>query len=636
MFVVYYNVNNKKTSITGDEIEGQIIEIDEDSLILKLKREKVLVYISASAFSIGDIVLIKGTSYTPEEASYKGGFSYKEYLENKGIYVIFKGKEIIKIGNSFCKEIIKDNIYSYYQGKVSEATFDYMKALIFGDYDLDKDIKNDISSIGISHIFQVSGFHINLIVAFLYFLLSKIFKKILLIENIIISFLIFYMVLCGFSISIVRASTMLISGYIFKRYSMNFTKIDILCISILLILFINPRYIYQVGFWLSYLLTFFLIICSSLLRGTNKIKNVIKITILCFFISMPIVININNEINLLSILFTPIFTIIISYIFLPYIYSILLVTNLDKLKISVLFNRLINECSKYRFLVIKFGDINIYLLVIYYVLLIYFLIKIEGKSLKKNSYILALVYFLLIYNINIFNFFVEVTMIDVGQGDSILISLNNNKGNLLIDSSGKNLNYLKDMGIRELDYLIITHSDTDHIGSIEEIKENIKVKNILCSKYDNVINSKKIASGDKFFLSDVKFEVLAPIKEYSNLNNISVVLKVTIYNYTFLFTGDIEEEAELDLVNKYGNSLKCDVLKIPHHGSKSSTSKEFLNVTNPKYSIISVGENNLYSHPSNEVLERLNKTKIYQTAKNGNITFRINEEKMKIVLGKMN
>lgn len=233
----------------------------------------------------------------------------------------------------------------------------------------------------------------------------------------------------------------------------------------------------------------------------------------------------------------------------------------------------------------------------------------------------------------------QVHFIDVGQGDSILIQVNNK--NLLIDSGpnkseDKLKKYLKKLNISKFDYIIATHPHEDHIGNMSYIINNFDVLNFYAPKVENSTKAFETMV-ESLIRKDLKIKVLkANIKSidlgknivvdvfsplsnsYEDLNNYSPIVKISYGNTSFLFTGDAEELSENEVLNA-GFDLKCDVLKIGHHGSSSSTSENFLKASNPSIAVISVGEDNTYGHPTDTVLSRLKETKIYRTDINGNI-----------------
>jgi beta-lactamase superfamily II metal-dependent hydrolase len=224
--------------------------------------------------------------------------------------------------------------------------------------------------------------------------------------------------------------------------------------------------------------------------------------------------------------------------------------------------------------------------------------------------------------------YLQMHMIDIGQGDSIYIKCgeknvlidagNNGKGSVVID-------YLHKHGVSRLDWLIATHPDSDHIGGMDEvIKSDIEIENFMMPRmpdsltpttktYEALLEAliakgisvKKPQAGDAYELDDVIMKILAPIGDFSDTNDYSVVCKFTYKNNSFLLTGDAETKSESRMIEKWGDELGADVLKVGHHGSKSSTGNAFLNKVHPQYALISVGRDNRYGHPTEAVLLRL-------------------------------
>ena len=226
----------------------------------------------------------------------------------------------------------------------------------------------------------------------------------------------------------------------------------------------------------------------------------------------------------------------------------------------------------------------------------------------------------LVYYKNSFNPFYIIKMYDVGQGESILISLPHGKGNILIDCYNNVCDYLKKDGVKNLDLVFISHGHDDHMGAYEELVNNFQVKSTYSSFYDDteLLNELKrkyaislLKADDKIKFDDLIFHVLGPIRKYTNENDNSLVMKVEIEDISILFTGDIEKEAENDLINKYSNYLNSDILKVSHHGSDTSSSELFLSYVSPTYLLISVGRNNYYGFPNNHNL--LTYKNIYRT-----------------------
>lgn len=233
----------------------------------------------------------------------------------------------------------------------------------------------------------------------------------------------------------------------------------------------------------------------------------------------------------------------------------------------------------------------------------------------------------------------EVHFIDVGQADSILIKTGGNA--MLIDAgdskSGDTIRtYLVACGVTKLDYLIGTHPHEDHMGSFSDIINNFEIENIILTEKINTgkyfkraieaienknLSVTKAVVGDKYKLGEAEFIILSPSKDYGdNLNNASIIIRLTYGENSFLFTGDAETESEGDVVNSE-YELKSDVLKFGHHGSSTSSSDSFLKAVSPTYGVIMCGKDNSYGHPHKETLAKIKKydIEVYRTDEVGNI-----------------
>lgn len=236
----------------------------------------------------------------------------------------------------------------------------------------------------------------------------------------------------------------------------------------------------------------------------------------------------------------------------------------------------------------------------------------------------------------------SVHFIDVGQGECILIKSKN--ANLLVDAGERGnsetvIRYLRNNNISKLDYVIVTHPDLDHIGSMPDVIENIAVSNIIMPRIDEDYYPKNETfemlleeiressikvyaanSGDDYLIGDVKMTVLGPVTQRYDSNDMSVVIRIVYGKTSFILTGDAEYEEENEIINS-GETLEADVLKAGHHGSKNSSNAEFLKKVAPGIVIISCGEDNSYGHPNPETLDRFKTihAKVYRTDKLGTI-----------------
>ncbi len=237
----------------------------------------------------------------------------------------------------------------------------------------------------------------------------------------------------------------------------------------------------------------------------------------------------------------------------------------------------------------------------------------------------------------------SVHFIDVGKADSIYIKCLDK--NILIDAGEKNTydlvnEYLRKQNVKKLDLVIATHPHSDHIGGMSKVIDEFEISKLIMPEIDeaiiptstsyekflNALQSKNIlvekpVPGSEFQLGEMSIQTLAPNRQYDNVNNNSVVVKVIFRNRSFLFTGDAEKESEEDMLGQ-NIDLKSDILKVGHHGSKTSTSDTFLNRVNPEYAVISVGEDK-FKLPKKATIDKLKRKniKIYRTDIDGTVIF---------------
>ena len=526
------------------------------------------------------------------------------------------------------------NIYYFIKSKLI-STFNnrYLYTFILGDKSyLSKYVVRSYQENGISHLFAISGMHISLLVLMITKIL-KLFKFNEYDRFKITSIILFlYLLLVGFSPSILRGVLFYFLFTINNIYYFYIKKINLFIIVLSIALLINPRYVYDLGFLYSYSISLSLLIFSDYLKG-NYFISLLKVSIIANLVSIPITLYSFNQINLLSILYNLVYVPFISFIVFPFTLVVLIIKPLEpiyNLLIIVLENTSL-FLSKISLFKLTFKELNIFIYIIYFIIIFIFLFR------KRKEYLYILLILLFIH------FFLPggdyVEFINVGQGDSTLISLNNKI--YLIDTGGnrnRDVYYynlkpvLKKNGVKKIDYLILTHGDYDHMGESINLVKDISVGKVIfnCGEYNYLekelikeLKNKNI----KYYSCISKLDNLYFLntKEYSNENDNSNVIYTELNGYKFMFMGDAGIEKEKDILDKY-NISNIDVLKVGHHGSKTSSSQVFINEMNPKYSIVSVGKNNKYGHPNKEVLNILSNSKIYRTDKCGNIIFNISDK----------
>lgn len=617
---------------------------------------------------VGDMLLINGTYLEPDVARNERGFNYKEYLKTLEIYgtVEINHYKVIKKGRinklilytARLKEILKSNISKVIKKAENK---NLLIAMILGDTeDLSEELKTDFLNSNLYHILSVSGGQVsNIIIGItILFRLLKIHKKIM--DVLCIVILIEFMFLTGLTPSIIRACIMciisLISGLIIRRYDIA----NSLGISLLIILINNPFAINSLSVLLSYFGFLGIIVLGSFtIKEVNKvIKNNILRYILNIVISsvaaqifiFPIILYIFGTIsltfifsNLLIIPLSTVITIIGLFIMICPLQIFGFVEPLIELTINIVgfFSNI--GISKIYCIIPNIKEIITYYvmsLYLYYMLRRDYIYKIK-HFFRKYKKIIVIILLLSIGTSYIYKNIQKdlyINFIDVGQGDSTLITTQFNK-KILIDGGGSEFGSTFDVGektllpyllkkkIHKLDYVIISHFDSDHVGGILTILEELNVKQVLIpkqveysenyNKFLDIIKKRNIKikiveegntiNIDKNTYLDILWPEEKQIKD-NVLNNNSLIVRLCYKNFKMLFTGDIEEIAEQKLLQKYEKTekLTADILKVAHHGSKSSSIAEFLEKVNPRIALIGVGKNNKFGHPNAGVLDRLN------------------------------
>lgn len=486
-------------------------------------------------------------------------------------------------------------------------------------------------------------------------MLSKLLKKTKISEEhecfVITIFLINYLIVVGITPSILRGILFYIFYTLNKIYYFYIKPVNIYLFVISLSLLVNPNYLFDIAFQYSYLISLSLISLSSTIKSNNYIKGLLKVSIISFIVSIPITIRNFYQINILSIIYNLFYVPLVSIIIFP---MSLLVLILPKLNIIYNIFIIILEktsifLSKINILKLVFIKLPNIVYIIYFIIILIYILKNKRKYLYILLILLTIHYLIPIISNNNY-----IDIIDVGQGDSILIHLN--RKNILIDTGGDtsyssnkdgeifyNIIYptLKSKGIKKLDYLILSHGDKDHMGEAKKLVENIYVNKVIFNvgsynyleknliktlkknniKYYNNIENIYIGNTPIYFLNT---------GVYNNENDNSNVLYFIVDNYKFLLMGDASKIREKDILETY-NLEDIDFLKIGHHGSNTSSSKEFIESINPKYNLISVGVDNKFNHPRKEVLKMLSNRKINRTDKEGTIEIIIKKNKYKIL-----
>lgn len=623
-----YKVNDKTITIYFDNFIGKYyVNNYEEIKIFK------------NNYSFGDKVLVNGEVNIPNNNTIPNGFNYKEYLYHKKIYYIIKIdniKIISKNNNLF------SNIKNYIYKRIDSIKYnEYLYAFILGkSYYIDSDVLNNYKVNGVTHLFALSGLHVSMFSNILIYIFNKLRLNEKFSYFLTSIFLLFFAFIASFTPSILRAVLFFILSSINKIYYFYIKPKYLLYIVFSILIFINPYYIYDTGFILSFSISFFILLFNENYKIKNSILSILVISILSLFSSLPIIINMSYEINILGFINNIFFIPFVTYLVFPLSIIVVFIGKLSfLLNILVSIMEYISKISV-NLLNIKlyFSKLNLLFIFIYYILLILVVKKVRVK--KLFIIFIIFLYFKCYMDRNDYVYY-----IDIGQGDSILF-VDENKNSILIDTGGKvnsksNLMknnvipFFKSIGLKRIDYLVLTHGDYDHMGESINLVNNFKVKNVIlnCGSYNNLENSLiKVLNKyninyesciNEININNYYFKFLNT-KIYNNENDNSTVIYFKYNNYKFLFMGDASVNKEKDILEKY--SLEnIDFFKVGHHGSNTSSSIEFISKIKPKYSLISVGKDNKYGHPKSSVLDNLSISNIYRTDLDGSIEIKLSK-----------
>ena len=587
-----------------DILKGMVVEKDDSSFLLKKGMYYYKVYYkNTKDLIIGKKVDVFGTNTIVTERNVPNTFNYYRYKLSKKIISEYNADKVVVNNKSISVYYLKGILINYLEKHYSNESSLYLKRIVLGISEFDNDINNNIKDEGILFLFAISGLHIGL--------LSRYFKKILNLLNVpveiisilLIIFLILYSFICKESSSISRSIFMIIILELETFLNKRIERLDLLTISLVLYLTINPFSIYNVGFYLTFL--------STAVIYLSKKANIFKLSLYIICFSSPLIIYSNGEISIFILFYSLFFSMVFENIIIPLSYLTFIFNPLDSIyKLIILsLNKTIEIFNVFN-LKITYSISNIYFLILIYISILFiFINKKDNKALIKSSISLVLIIFIN-YISSIFVLFPKIIMIDVGQGDSFLIRTGFK--NILIDTGYEDnyhstITYLKSMNIKKIDAIFISHSDDDHDGELNNIKSEFKVIDV----YTGIDNC-------DFRYNQVYIKTYA--LKNDDPNEGSMVCFVKIYNRTILFTGDIEKLGEEYILSK--NIKDISILKVAHHGSISSSNEELIKKLKPKISLISVGINNKYGHPDKTVINRLKSvdSTIYRSDINGTVT----------------
>ena len=664
-------VTGRVVSIVKKDDEYFKLQLSDVSIIsdngARSYKKKILVNVYSDIADyrtvLWDRVYITGEVSIPKERSNPGTFDYRRYLKSIGIRCIITAENIENVkkagGIAALLKSAKCRTADIFESALGDDSAVVM-GLLFGETSgIDEDIIETFRRGGTAHVLAVSGLHLGLLYSFLCRFKRK--KRSIPADIAIVLALSAYTALAGFTASVVRACLMIFIHIAGNHLNRRYDLISSTCVSMIIILAVNPMQIYSAGFQMSFLAVITLGVMIPLIQ--KKIKGILLPMIAVQTGMVPYTMYVFNYVSLTSVISNiPVYFIaaamipagisVIAFCWLPVIAK-------PAAMITGLFVKLLLWCNDFTYMggVFTFdvASPSVIFLAVYYIFIFYMCSEAGQIALIRRNYKkIAAVFAAAVIcgtgcSVYLSDGFEKTDMVfvDVGQGDCLHIKAGGK--NLLIDGGGSfNYNvgkstlkpYLLKNGVTKIDMAIATHLHTDHYQGLKELSQTYRIKKLGVYEANSVNENhlKKefktdeilyLAAGDVINMGrNVSVEVLSPDRgnplDEKDENKNSLVLRVNVKGSSVLMTGDIDEKGEKTLIAD--TDIKADILKIAHHGSRYSSCEKFIAVAAPKIAVIQVGKNT-YGHPSEEVIKRLEEHKItvLRNDEQGAVGIRVNK-----------
>lgn len=607
-----------------------------------IKESKVLAFMDED-LAIGESFVGYGKVKLPSTNTNPNLFSYRKYLASKGIFKEIKIEKIDQRRRTQnfplnMRNFFYNYIHKTFDNNLSKRSADFVVSVILGENLIEND---SIRDLGLSHILAVSGLHMDMLFFFILILFGRFNYRYAYGLGLFLATIYGYLI--GFPFSVIRVIGLNVISFLAFLYNKPMDKVKALLLIGSAILLVNPFGALNAGFILTFAASFAVYLVYP------KIKNLFSKSYigesLAFTSSiqldlLPFMIYYYGSFNLVSILanflILPVFSLCM-YIILIIIFAYPILGSFLKLLfvgLNFLVERILNMTellNKIKFLALDFRKPHI-LLAFYGFILIIIMLNLGKNKAKANANIILLSIMVMIFSLGKERGEISYQMIDIGQGDAFL--LNDRGSYYMIDVGGPKyktydsgekilLPYLKSLGIREIEGMFISHEDKDHMGNLDLVWDNFQVKNIYTNKLNEdslrKYKPKILKKGDRIKLKSGYITVIDEGYD-SNENANSLGLILDIRSVKIMTLGDLPSEFERNIKDT------AHILKLSHHGSKTSTSRDFVEKVNPKVVLVSAGRENIYGHPHKEVLDNVYDRKIYNSQTDGMVEMRFNRD----------
>jgi len=607
----------------GDILEGTVTAVSGDFVVMDGRYH--LYFADDPELVPGDIIRAGGYFSRVDSRSIPHVFAYGMYLRSLAVKGVFQVREYELLGRRFHLGIVNHLTTTYIRDVFDAENARYLLLMVLGDDSMmETGEKTEISRLGITHLFAISGMHVGMIAMFL----DVMFRKFYLFKwqhhSLVALFLVLYNLATGFRVSIFRATLLTLAWMGLGRFPAGLSRLDVMAVIFVGLLLYNPFYLWNIGFLLSFLISFALVLGRDHLRSGKGFGGLLRLTILANLFALPILLEANKGLGLLTVPANIFFVVFVEILFLPLAFLTLFLPVFQPLFAAVVafFTSSVALMTKLNPF-IAFNLPDPWLKIGFYVGIVGMFAAVGARKRIIGSLMLILA--MVVWSLSP-PFFPRIDILDVGQGDAILLRDGTCKA--LIDTGSEDdydslIGYFRGENIRKFDLLILTHQHEDHIGEADDIVASFVVDKIIANKtglsYSNQ-EAVAVKQGDGFTCGSFAFTVLSGDSGDQNENNNSLVLYVAFGSERWLLMGDAEKKIEARIIDEY--HLDPDVVKIGHHGSDSSSSIGFIASISPHIGLISVGANS-FGHPSDMVISawEVAGTKVFRTDRSGTISF---------------
>ena len=603
-------------------------------------------------------------------------------------YAFIKSLVVIGKGNSWRSDIdmIRQNLKNAIDNSLDHDAASFVQAIVLGlQKQIEPELRDAFIASGVAHILTISGTHFGLLALVVFVMVKRL--TLFLPEKLLIRLTLYitpsqvsaistfivltiYLAVSGWKIPSLR-SFIMFAVYLLSIFLTRKNRaLNALAFAALIIVLCQPEALFSLSFQLSFLAVLFIALGlqrfyvkqSKSFRITDKLKGMLLITLLAMAGTAPLIAMAFHQFSFISFIANLVIPSVVCFLILPLAFlSLLFVTlfNLSIMPFSSLIQALVKLViwivkllSSFPLAAVPVASPSLVVILLYYVGLV-LILTYSNKQRFLPMVIAMILYFVTPYFVDSQ---VSVTFLDVGQADSALVRLPD--GRVLIVDGGEQQNdpqngpfvsYLLDKGIKRIHFIALSHGHPDHFGGLLDVMDRFDVMEIWYNGratsesepffkkvFEKSIPLRVLKRGDLIEGDGYQVLVFHPYDTFYSdgtvnvqENNESLVIMLRLYNTSILFTGDIETEAEFDL-GHLGRWLDCDIIKVPHHGGRSSSLPYLLNEARPEVAIISVGKQNQFRHPHKETLLRYSSARVYRTDMDGAITVKIDEKGYKV------